>query len=378
MEMVKKMKCRQVLLVGLLVLCAAASGVAAEGGSRWLVSPELLEHAKLELLWQKELPMKETESLSRLFVLGSRVYTLSDLNYMFCLDSKKGNVIFSRPFAPRGFPVLGLELYEDEVVSELISIIGGRLLEINPEFGTEIKATRVGFGVTCPAARNGSNFYLAGADRRMHTLRAEDKVHLFEAAASSDSLITSIVAGDDCVVFGTDAGNVVSVAPDAPKGLWQFDAADGIIGPIVRDGESLFFASKDTNVYRVDIVYRAEASARKLVWKYQAAAVLDKAPRVTPDVVYQYVRYKGLEAIDRKSGKFMWQVPEGVDLLAESGGKAYVIGKKGKLVVMDNKRAKRLYSVNFARVSRYVANVGDSKIYVAGKDGRVACIKPIE
>jgi len=376
--MVKKLRCRIVLLVSLLVFCAAASVATAEGGSRWLVSPELLEHGKLKLLWQKELPMKKTESLERLFVLGERVYALSDRNYMVCLNSAKGDVLFSRPFASLGFPVLGLELYEDELVSELISVIGGRLIEINAEFGTERNATRVEFGITCPAVRNSSYFYLAGADRRMHTLRAKDKVQAFEVAAENDSMITSIVAGEDFVVFGTDAGNVISITPDGPKRLWQFDAADSIIGPIVRDGESLFFASKDTNIYRVDVIYRAGMATEKLVWKYQAAAVLDKAPRVTRGVVYQYVRYKGLEAIDKKSGKFMWQVPEGVDLLAESAGKAYVIAKKGKLVVMDNKRAKRLYSVNFARVSRYVANVVNSRIYIADRAGRVACIKPIE
>jgi len=376
--MVKKLRCRLVLLVSLLVLCAAARDIAAEDGSRWLVSPELLEHARLELLWQSELPIKKKESLGRLFVLGNRVYALSSRNYMVCLNSEKGNVIFSRPFAPLGFPVLGLELYEDELISELISVIGGRLIEINAEFGTERDATRVEFGIACPAARNSSHFYLSGTDRRMHVLRAEDKVQAFEVAAENDSMITSIVAGEDFVVFGTDAGNVISITPDGPKRLWQFDAADSLVGPIVRDGESVFFASKDTNIYRVDIVYRANVSTKKLVWKYQTAAVLDKAPRVTGGVVYQYVRYKGLEAIDRKSGKFMWLVPEGVDLLAESGGKAYVIAKKGKLVVMDNKKAKRLYSVNFARVSRYVANVADSRIYIADKAGRIACIKPIE
>jgi len=376
--MVKKLRCRPVLLVSLLVLCAAASDIAAEDGSRWLVSPELLEHARLELLWQSELPMKKTESLGRLYALGDCVYALSSRNYMVCLNSEKGNVIFSRPFAPLGFPVLGLELYEDELVSELISVIGGRLIEINAEFGTESKSTRVEFGIVCPAARNSSHFYLSGTDRRMHVLRAEDKVQAFEVAAENDSMITSIVADEDFVVFGTDAGNVISITPDGPKRLWQFDAADSLVGPIVRDGESVFFASKDTNIYRVDIVYRANVSTKKLVWKYQTAAVLDKAPRVTGGVVYQYVRYKGLEAIDRKSGKFMWLVPEGVDLLAESGGKAYVIAKKGKLVVMDNKKAKRLYSVNFARVSRYVANVADSRIYIADKAGRIACIKPIE
>jgi len=99
---------------------------------------------------------------------------------------------------------------------------------------------------------------------------------------------------------------------------------------------------------------------------------------VTGDVVYQYVRGKGLVAIDKKSGEFMWEVNGGADLLSESGGKAYVITGDGELVVMDNKAKKRLYSVNFAGVSQYVANVVDSKIYIADAGGRIACLKPME
>jgi len=65
-------------------------------------------------------------------------------------------------------------------------------------------------------------------------------------------------------------------------------------------------------------------------------------------------------------------------LLAESGRKAYVITNTGKLVVMDNKKAKQLYSVNFAGVSRYATNVADSKIYIADESGRIACLEPVE
>ncbi len=99
---------------------------------------------------------------------------------------------------------------------------------------------------------------------------------------------------------------------------------------------------------------------------------------MTREIVYQYVRDKGLTAIDKRSGKFIWQVPGGVELLAEADGKAYVITKIGTLVVMDNRKAKRLYSVNCAAVSRYVANVADSKIYIADEAGRIACLKPAE
>lgn len=362
------LRCRLVLLVGLSVLCGSANCIGRDPGPQQLVSPELLKAGNLEIAWWNELPIRKDDNLEKLFILSDRIYAFSDRNYIVSLDRDTGDTIFSRPFTQPGFPVLGLELYEDE----LLSIVGNRLIETNVEFGTQRGVTHLGFNATCPAARNNSYFYVAGADRRLHILRAEDKVQVFEAAAENDSMITSIVAGERFVVFGTDAGNVISITVGKPERLWSFGAADSIVGPIVREKNALFFASKDTNVYKLNIL------TGKLVWKYQTGAVLENSPVVSEGVVYQYVRGKGLAAIDRKSGKGMWQLAKGADLLAEADGKAYVITSVGTLVVMDNKKAKQLYSINFAQVSRYVANVADSKIYIADRAGRIACLKPIK
>jgi len=364
------LRCELVLLVSVLVFCGVLSCSTGEGDfrSRWLVSPELLEHAKLEVVWENELPIRKTEDLERLVILDERIYALSDRNYMVSLNKEKGNIIFSKPIVPAGFAILGLELYRNE----LISIVGNELVEISRETGTRLQGERLGFGVTCPAARNSSYFYLGRVDGRLRTLRAKDKVKLFEVATENDSMITSIIADERFVIFATDGGNVISIRADRPKRLWQFDADEGVVGPIVRDGRSLFFASEDTNVYKLNI------RTGQLAWKYQAEAVLDTAPRVAREAVYQYVRNEGLTAIDRDSGRFMWRLREGVDLLAEADGKAYVITNAGTLAVMDNRRAKELYSVNFAGVSKYAVNVSDSKIYIADESGRIACLKPTE
>jgi len=366
--MARMLKYGLVLLVILSVFCGSTRCSGEESDSHWLVSPKLLSAGKLEMVWQSKLLMRENESLERLFILGDSICGLSDHNYIASLNRENGNLAFSRSFTPAGLAVLGLELYDDE----LVSVIGSRLVEIDAKLGTQRSVERLQFGVTCPASRNSSYFYIAGTDGRLHTLRAEDKVQIFEVAAESDSVITSIIADERFVVFSTEAGEVICITANKPRRLWQFDdAADGIVWPMVRDGDSLFFASEDTNVYRLNI-------AGKLVWKYQTDAVLERGPVVTEEVVYQYVHGKGLAAIDKRSGKELWQLAKGADLLAEADGKAYVITNVGTLVVMDNHELKRLYSINFAGVSRYVANVTDSKIYIAGKDGRIACLKPVE
>ncbi|MHC4184779.1 MAG: hypothetical protein ACYSR4_02450 [Planctomycetota bacterium] len=155
---------------------------------RRLVSPELLERAMLEIVWDKKLPIQNSERLERLLIVGDRIYVLSDQNYIVSLDRKNGDYIFSRSFAQAGLAVVGLELYE----GELISVIGSRLVQIDPDLGTELRSKRLEFGVSCPAARNDSYFYLAASDRRLHRFRAEDKVELPPIAAQNDSLIISL------------------------------------------------------------------------------------------------------------------------------------------------------------------------------------------
>jgi len=351
-----------------VILYCVTGGFGGEKGLEHLVSKELLAHSKMEKVWEVKVPIREKENLKELVVVDDRIYAISNMNYVVSLNRNTGSVIFSREIAPAGFPILGLGHYNDE----LFSIIGNEIIEINLDSGAEISSERLSVRATCPAARNRGNFYVAGVDRRVHCLRAEDKIQLFEAAAKTDSLITSIVAEDSFVVFSTDAGNLVRISPDEPRLRWEFEASGGIVGPIIKDGESLFIASEDTNVYKVNII------RGKLDWKYQANAVLDEAPRVTEEAVYQYAHQKGLAAIDIESGEGMWELVEGVDLLAERAGKAYVITKEPKLIVMDNNSGKQLYSINLEGVTKYVSNVVDSKIYIGDDSGRIACIRPVE
>jgi outer membrane protein assembly factor BamB len=366
--MLKMLRCRLVLLTSFFIFCVVPKSIATDGSSRHLISRELLKQAELEILWETRLPIKAGESLERLFILGNRIYGLSSENYLVSLNREKGNVIFSRSIAEVGFPVVGLWLYKDG----LFSIAGNKLVEINPDTGLERSVMRLEFGVPCPAARNKSYFYIAGTDNRLHTFRSRDKVQVFEAAARSDSEIVSVVADENSAVFATEAGDVISITPDRSKQLWQFNAAGGIARPMVKDGEALFVASKDTNIYRLN------AKTGKFIWKYQMGAMLEKGPQVTDKTVYQYARDEGLSAIDKESGKLLWQLSDGVDLLAEADGKAYVITKTGMLIVMDNKKAKQLCSLDFAAVSRFAGNTTDSKIYIADTTGRIACLQPIK
>jgi outer membrane protein assembly factor BamB len=345
-----------------------SSSFGTEGMPGRLVNPELLDAGNLQVVWENKLPIQKGESLERLFIIEGRIYALSSKNYMVALNKERGNVIFSKEIASAGFPVMGLELYGEE----LFSVAGNNLVEINTEFGAERSSLRLKYGAVCPAVRNKSYFYVAGSDKRVHVLQADNKVQIYEVAAESNSAITSLIASDEFVVFATEAGDVISVLSGQAKKIWNFNAAGGVAEPIVRDEKWLFVSSKDTNVYKLNIL------TGQLIWKYQTGGILERGPVVTANAVYQHARGEGLTAIDKEKGELIWVMKEGVDLLAEAEGKAYVITGMGTLVCMDNVKKKRVYTMNISDVTRYAVNVKDSNIYIGDDSGRVACLKPAD
>jgi len=370
--MPKILKCRLVFPVAVMVLSTVNCCFAVENSRQRLVGPELLEPAGLKILWENILPTKPGENLERLLILGDQIYAISDKSYMLCLQRESNKRVFGKIVELGGLKVGELSLDHNM----LLSVSGNRLYEIDPNTGIDHSTIDVDYGIVCPAARNDSYIYLGGNDRRLHALRAQDKVNVFIFAAENDSMITTIIADPASVIFGTDQGNIISILPDRPVRSWQFKAAGAIVGSIIRDGMSLYFADEDMNVYRLDIIGAPEQ--RRLIWKYQADGMLKTAPSVTKRNVYQVIYGKGLTAINKENGTALWSVPSGTGFLAETENRAYVLTKDGTLVVMDNNTNRRLFSVNCAGVSIHATNVVDSKIYIGDKNGRIACLQPIE
>ncbi len=363
------------LLSGGLTVQAKSAAVQSRAGSSgatsadWLLCPELLDHARLKIVWQQALPLNPGETFAALTLLEDRLYLRSSRNYLWSLDASRGDVVFSRSVAPQGIPVLCLDCYGDT----LVSVVGNRLTEFRDDTGTDVRVSNLGVSIVAPPVRNSQFFYVPGADRRLHVFRADYLVRTFKAAADDDSLITTVCADETEVVFGTATGSVMAMAADAPRKLWSFKAAGGIAGSVIREGDSFFLASKDTHVYRIDVT---DTNTVQLTWRFQTEAVLDREPRVTERFVYQYATGRGVTAIDKQTGRAAWARPEGVDLLAEAGGKAYIITRVRTLAVMDNATGKRLYSVNCAPVTGHAANTENARIYVADGLGRVVCLEP--
>ncbi|MDD5458069.1 MAG: PQQ-like beta-propeller repeat protein [Phycisphaerae bacterium] len=332
-----------------------------------VVSDETTKGAGLELVWQNQLPLKDGEKISQMFVESDRIYVMTTRNYLISLNRNDGAFIFGADMGMRGVTIYGMDRYKDIV----FVMVGSQLLEIDNQSGKIRRNKTLPAAVICEPLRNERFYYLCGADERIHAFDATDLVQVFEAAAFNDSAAVGLAVDDEQVVFGTKAGNIISLEADKSKLRWQFDAMKGIVRPMVMEGNNLYAASRDTNLYKLS------AKDGALVWKFPAEAILDEGPVVTDKIVYQPLGERGIAAIDKESGKPIWKSSESRWFLAAAGEKSYVFGN-GKLVVMNNKSGNKECAADFADVKNITSNTQDALIYIAGDCGRVECLRPLK
>lgn len=334
-----------------------------------LVSPYILKNADLQMNWQADLPLDRNEKIDRLLVFGEHLYVLTTNNYLFCLNRDRGTIRCELQIAAPGIPVCQPYYYKEK----LIFIIGRSLIVLDPDICSaedQRQLENIGPRAVCGAVRNRSNFFVVGADKRLHVIKAEDFTKVFAITADNDSQITSLIVDDRILMFATIAGNVVSVSPAAGQKRWQRDVNGKISAPIARGPGALYVGTEDAKLFKIDIF------SGKSLWRapFQTGQAITTAAVVGNNAIYQATADKGLYAIDSEVGGAIWNIDDGLGLIAERGSKAYVLTNSGKMIVVDNDSGKILQQVDFSDVSKFAINTIDSNLYVADQGGRVAAI----
>lgn len=334
-----------------------------------LISAELLSHAGLKAAWQINLPVKDNESVGPMYIDGKMLYVFTDRNYMFAVERNKGIRRFGLDVANPGLPVHEPKFYDGKVYIT----VGNRLEVIDPDLGYVTDSRQldiIGRFAVCPFDRNADIFYAVGSNRRLYALDPTDYFILHMASAYNDSLINSMVVTDDKVVFASESGNIVNFPASGNPPVWQTDIAAGLAAPVVLDGDALYVSSLDMKLYKLSM----ESGYSKWETPFQTGQPLRESVRVGKKVLYQYAGTEGVYAVDKETGKMLWNLSTGFDLLCETDLRAYLIGDPAMIYVMDNAEKKLLYSVNAAGASSYVVNTSDSTIYIADKAGRLLAI----
>jgi outer membrane protein assembly factor BamB len=345
------------------------------------INEKMLKEAGLEFGWQNAIALNGAtktspkEKVQKITVLGDNIYILTTTNYLFCLDRNTGKPVFSFAVAEAKLPVSELTVCKN--IAYIVA--ANKLIAIDLRQGAELYRKKIPLPMSWGVAANSSYFYFAGMDNLLHaadvnSIADVNNLHVvFNASSTSGTAITSALATENAVFFATQGGDVVSMTAGGPKKIWKIKAVSAITAPLVKNDGWIYASSKDTNLYKLN------AESGKTAWKFQSGTILTKSARATDTVVYQYAPGKGLFAVDANSGKQMWLLPGAADLLAQDSNNntAYIIDRNNTCTVMDNKQAKKIYTINFESVTSFGVNTYDSNIYIM-EDKNISCIRPIK
>ena len=342
-----------------VIIFSASSSVA-------FISEKLLNQAGLQTVWQIAIALNKGEKVANITILGDYLYILTDTNYLFCLDRRTGKLVIADVLASPKLPVSAPSAYKNTVYF----VAANKLIAFDVQQGARLfEDTPLSMPVSSAIAANASNLYIPGMDKRLYVMDVNGQHIIFQATADDVSTVTSVLADNDFVIFATDTGNVICMSPLEPKRLWQVKDVGPVTAPLASAADWIYASSRNTNLYKL------KNNNGRLAWEFYSGSSLTTSARATEKVVYQYAINKGLYAIDTESGKQIWLLPDGVDLLAQNGSTSYIFDKNNTCVIMDDTKAKKVGSVNFAPVTAYASNTQDELIYIM-KDKNILCIRP--
>ncbi|MBN1787520.1 MAG: PQQ-binding-like beta-propeller repeat protein [Sedimentisphaerales bacterium] len=337
--------------------------------SNAVIGQKLLKEAGLETVWENAVALNPKEKVERMIVEGDYIFILTDNNYIFCLEKKTGRLNFAFTAALLGMPVLEPRVNDNKAYI----VAANYLIVVDLVQGMEVSRSKIPFSTSSSIAVNDNHLYIPARDKGLHVSNLEEIHEIFRVTADDASQITSVSAMNDHIFFATDSGIVVCMEPNEPKRIWQFEAVGAVTAPLAITKDNIYISSKDTNLYQLAL----DSGKPTWLFPFHSGAALTDVARATDSTVYQHARNKGLYAIDAKSGKQIWLLADGVDLLSQDGDTAYVFDKNKVCIVMDNKSAKKVKTINFAAVTNFAANTSDSNIYVmAGKN--ISCLRPVK
>lgn len=363
-------------VAALMLLCLSTMVSAAgkkieirEPQTAELVSHTLIRQAGWTPNWQLNLPVKTNEQIDRVFIDGAYLYALTDTNVLFCMDREKGKTLYAVTLCQPELPLCSPIFYQ----GRLGFIAGSEFHVFDPSNGVVDAAEaidQVGNIFSCGVSRNTDYIYITGSDRRLHAISVDGYWQAFMASADNDSPINSVKATDTIVIFSSQAGNVVGMNPREAQKYWQFDITGEIKAPLAIDEKYVYVAGMDAKLFKLG------KQSGTMAWDlpFHSGAPLRDEPVLGAKAVYVYNDLNGLYAVDKATGKSIWNLATGRDAICEAENKAFVFARPGVLKVMDNTTGDELYSVNFSEVERYAINTVDSVMYLGDASGRLMSV----
>jgi outer membrane protein assembly factor BamB len=173
------------------------------------------------------------------------------------------------------------------------------------------------------------------------------------------------------------AGKSGSELPSSPELLWTVATGTRTKSSPVISDETIYFGNEKGTVIAV-------STAGEIKWKYEGGNPIDAAPMVFGKKVIFGTNSGSLKAIDRSSGKLLWDYTTGNQIAGSAN--VWTIGNRSGIIVgsydyflhcVDPETGKLLWKVETENYVNGTPSISSGKIVFGGCDGIMRIVDPL-
>ena len=326
--------------------------------------------------WEARLQM-ERDSITQLHVREDTIFAYTRGHVAYGIARSGGSLLYINPIKASG----GI-LRPPVVLAEQIVFPTAATLEIYSKKGRLERSLPLEYSTRSPAAALGTTLFVGLDYPRGGRAAAIDITRPYVPTRwellTSGGVSARPAVFDKMIYIGGEDGRIYAVYPDRAP-VWPLEGgvyltSGSIVADIQADETGVYVASTDSKLY---CVHRASG---KTQWQYFGGSALNTPPELTETTVYQYVRGRGVVAIDKTGGQFnreaRWAVGNATQFLAEDDANTYLRRRDGAIMAVDRATGKEKFRSR-GTFDVFASNTGDNTIFAARKTGQVLAIRPV-
>ena len=164
--------------------------------------------------------------------------------------------------------------------------------------------------------------------------------------------------------------------PESGPPSWIRRAPVALAGPPVVRDTSIFVATANGGLTRIDLNASKDRTGLRAAWGVQLPDRPSSGPLVAGDVALVAFGPAGLAAFSTADGHKLWQSPLVGTLVAAMGGRAWLIDEVGRLTALDLSSGVRRLSLSLGCFTLPVVNNLTERLILASPEGLVASLAP--
>lgn len=390
----------RMMVLAAVVWTAVLAGCNAGPADEWtgLTHPTVLSKAGLKYYWHTKAPVPPGQSIKKIIRLDENVYCLTDQHLLIALDAATGNYKWSAEVASATDtvfdPVHASNVSLTELPTGIREILSPTTVKPMPPFDAVMVNTlsyvviinrndgkivrgkddiKFDFAANTRGATDGSNYYAGGYDGIYHSIRLQAGVVAWKLASSDEGsgIVAPLEFYSGRVFVANESGRLCATSvgrrPTTPDWIQQLLAP--IRAAMHVDDRGIFVPSWDGRIYAFD-----HATGTKRWEPFICGGVLQTPIQVGERCIFQYANGDKFYAIDLATGRGLWTMPQGRQVLAVMDGDAYIRDAGNQLMVVDEMLGTAKATLPMLGVKLFAASAFSPAIYAATTDGRIFCI----